>query len=174
MMAMPRFAHRINSLFLLAVFCLGILPTQVWGVPELRLPDVNGRIHQLSDYRGQWVILNFWATWCPPCLEEIPDLLLFNETFKDQGVVVIGVNFEELRESELLRFIEEQFIDYPILRMKPTLKTPLGRVFGLPTTFIINPRGEVTKIHMGAVTLAELEGYVQLVEGKRSTYTHDE
>jgi thiol-disulfide isomerase/thioredoxin len=139
-----------------------IFSPRTFAAVDLSLPDVHGHVHRLSDYRGQWVILNFWATWCPPCLEEIPDLLLFHEAYKSKGAVVIGVNFEELAKSELISFIDEQFIDYPILLMEPNANTPLGKVFGLPTTFIVSPNGEVAKVHMGAVTFTDLEDYIQL------------
>lgn len=154
-------AHRLNAMVIVAVFCGVILSAQVSAARELQLPDIHGQIHKLSDYRGQWVVLNFWATWCPPCLQEIPDLLLFNERNRDKGVVVIGVNFEDVETPDLVNFIEEQFIDYPILRMRPMSMTPLGRVYGLPTTFIVSPDGEVANIHTGVVTIAELEKYMQ-------------
>jgi thiol-disulfide isomerase/thioredoxin len=154
-------AHRINTIAIVAAFCGVIFSAQVPAAQELQLPDIHGHMHKLSDYRGQWVVLNFWATWCPPCLEEIPDLLLFNERNRDKGVVVIGINFENVEIPDLVNFIEEQFIDYPILRMRPISMTPLGRVYGLPTTFIVSPDGEVANIHTGAVTIAELEKYIQ-------------
>ena len=145
-----------------ASLCMTMMPSRLFGAAEMGLPDVHGRVHQLSDYRGQWVVLNFWATWCPPCLEEIPDLSLFHEAYKDKGALVIGVNFEDVATPDLMNFIHEQFIDYTVLRMEPNADTPLGRVFGLPTTFIISPDGEVAKVHIGAVTFVDLEEYIQL------------
>jgi thiol-disulfide isomerase/thioredoxin len=154
-------AHRFYNMTIVVAFCGMVYSTQVAADQDLQLPDIHGHMYKLSDYRGQWVILNFWATWCPPCLEEIPDLLLFNERNRDKGVVVIGINFEDVQTPDLLKFMEDQFIDYPVLRMKPSATTPLGRVYGLPTTFIVSPDGEVANIHMGAVTIAELEKYIQ-------------
>lgn len=148
------------------MLCMVILSSRVFAAVDLSLPDVHGKVHKLSEYRGQWVILNFWATWCPPCLEEIPDLLLFHEAHRGTGAVVIGVNFEELDESDLKRFIDEQLIDYTILRMEPSADTPLGRVFGLPTTFIISPDGEVAKVHIGPVSQSDLESYIRIPYAK--------
>lgn len=144
------------------MLCIMVLSTRAFGAVDLSLPDIHGEVHRLSDYRGQWVILNFWATWCPPCLEEIPDLILFHEAHKGKDAVVIGVNFEELGKSDLERFIDEQFVSYPILRMDPTVDTPLGRVYGLPTTYIISPEGEVVKVHMGPISMADLENYIRI------------
>jgi thiol-disulfide isomerase/thioredoxin len=94
---------------------------------HLMARDLEGRTHRLSEYRGRWVVLNFWATWCPPCLEEIPELSLFQEGYKDQGVVVIGVSLEDIGTERRKGFVDAQFIDYPVWRIKPAYRTPLGR-----------------------------------------------
>ena len=122
--------------------------------------DLEGRTHRLFEYRGRWVVLNYWATWCPPCLEEIPELSLFQEGYKDQGVVVIGVNLEDIGTERLKGFVDAQFIDYPVWRIKPAYHTPLGRILGLPTSFVVSPLGQVTQVHVGAVTGDELERYI--------------
>ncbi len=134
-----------------------------WGTAhavDLRLLDINGTEHRLSDYRGQWVVLNFWATWCPPCLEEIPELVVFHEQHHQDDAVVLGVNFELLNRQKLLSFVDENFIDYPVLPMAPARMTPLGPVTGLPTTYLIGPDGQVAKVHVGAVTASQLESYI--------------
>ncbi len=147
----------------LLVVVLGLGPgpagaqAAIW---DLQLPDLEGKIHRLSEYEGRWVVLNFWATWCPPCLEEIPELLLFQERFRDQGVVVVGVNAEDIGADRLRRFVEDHFIDYPVWRMDPHLRTPVGRIMALPTTLVVSPQGELVKVHMGAVTQRQLIQYL--------------
>ncbi len=144
-----------------AIACL-LLVTGVGPVNavELRLFDMNGAAHQLSDYAGRWVVVNFWATWCPPCLEEIPELVVFHDKHHADDAVVLGVNFELLNKGRLLAFADENLIDYPILPMAPARLTPIGPVTGLPTTYLISPEGEIAKVHVGAITAAQLEGYI--------------
>jgi len=135
----------------------------VAGVAEpvdYSLPDVNGKKHSLADYKGKWVIVNYWATWCPPCQEEIPDLVEFHDRHKDDDAVVIGINFEDIGEEQLSAFVDSFLISYPILRSEPLAETPLGTIPGLPTTFIIAPDGSPVARQVGPVTGKQLDDYI--------------
>ena len=141
----------------------GLFSLAVAGADEVdfTLPDINGNKVSLSDYRGKWVVVNYWATWCPPCLEEIPDLVEFHEKHKDTDAVVLGVSFEEVNESYLVEFVESHFMSYPVLRMEPVPNTELGPVMGLPTTYIISPTGERIARQEGPITGAALEAFLE-------------
>ncbi len=126
---------------------------------DFTLPDLEGKPVSLSDFRGKWVIVNYWATWCPPCLEEIPDLVELYEKNRID-VVVLGINYEDVNLDYLKEFADTHFISYPVLRMSPTPVTELGPVMGLPTTYIISPGGERVARQEGPITLESLEAYL--------------
>jgi len=128
--------------------------------PQLALPDLDGQVHRLSDYRGKWVLVNYWATWCPPCREELPELEVFYSTHKDQAVV-LGVNLEDIDTGKLRQFVEEQFLSYPILRGNRAATNALGPVPGLPTSYLISPQGEVVSRQVGPVTAEGISRYIE-------------
>lgn len=127
---------------------------------DFALPDLEGKTHKLSDYRGKWVIVNYWATWCPPCLDEIPDLVDFHDRHKARDAVVIGVNFEEIATDTLTEFVDHMFISYPVLRMEPRPRTELGMVNGLPTTYIVSPEGKLVAYQEGPITAEQLDAFL--------------
>ncbi|MGB5301302.1 MAG: TlpA disulfide reductase family protein [Thiogranum sp.] len=145
---------------LVVVFMILFAVTGVAEPVDYSLPDVNGKKHSLADYKGKWVIVNYWATWCPPCQEEIPDLVEFHERHKDDDAVVIGINFEDIGEEQLSAFVDSFLISYPILRSEPLAETPLGSIPGLPTTFIIAPDGSPVARQVGPVTGKQLDDYI--------------
>ena len=149
---------KASSLLLFAIVMLSAQPG--WGAVDFVLPDVNGVKHKLSDYRGKWVVLNYWATWCPPCLEEIPELEKFHIRHKDKDALVVGVNLEEIDAASLRKFMGEYLINYPVLLGGLTETTPFGPVQGLPTTYLISPKGEVAINQLGGVTSAEIEKFI--------------
>ena len=106
------------------------------------------------------MVVNYWATWCPPCLEEISELELFHNRYKDSRAVVLGVNMEDIAANELSVFVEEQFISYPVLRSEPRLTTELGSVPGLPTTYVVAPDGRLAGRQVGPVTVQMLEDFL--------------
>ena len=128
---------------------------------DFTLPDLQGEPHSLSDYRGKWVVVNYWATWCPPCLDEIPELVDFHERHRDGNAVVLGVNHEDISPQFLRSFVDMLKITYPVLRSEPLPDTPLGPVPGLPTTYIISPEGERVARQVGPVTAQMIEQYIQ-------------
>jgi thiol-disulfide isomerase/thioredoxin len=119
------------------------------------LTDAAGKTHRLSDYRGKWVIVNFWATWCPPCLEEIPDLVSISESRRD--VQVFGVAMEFQDAAQVMQFADGMFVNYPIVLGDEKVARQVGQVSGLPTTFIFDPRGALASRHQGKLTRTQIE-----------------
>ena len=130
------------------------------GSVDFSLPDVAGKAHRLSDHRGKWVVVNFWATWCGPCMVEIPELVRFHERHKDHDAVVVGVNFEEIETPALAEFIARMRINYPVVRAGDKPLLPFEPLKGLPSTFFVDPHGELAASHTGPVTTEAIEDFL--------------
>lgn len=142
---------------------------------EYQLPDLNGQVQSLEQYRGKWVVVNYWATWCKTCRKEFPDLVSMHNDNQDQDIVVVGINFESINPDQLRAFVDEHNISYPVLMSKPIPATPLGRVFALPTTYIIDPSGKLVAGQVGLVTQQNLEDYIsqkRISEGYANLASH--
>lgn len=124
--------------------------------PKLRVNTFGGGEFDLASQRGRWVVVNYWATWCNPCLKEIPDLNALDKARED--VVVIGLAYEEIEEADMRAFLKDHPISYPmaivdVYSPPEDFDTPRG----LPMTYLISPEGRVTATHLGPVTADELE-----------------
>lgn len=107
---------------------------------DYELRDLNGEIHRVSDQRGKWLVINFWATWCTPCIAEMPELERFFQENKSRAQVW-GVTFEDTDKARILEFVETLGVTYPILGYGQNPLTGFGSVTVLPTTFIIDRDG---------------------------------
>ncbi|MBI5938104.1 MAG: TlpA family protein disulfide reductase [Betaproteobacteria bacterium] len=141
------------------VWVLLLLSVLATAAQAFNLTDSNGKVHRLADYKGKWVLVNFWATWCPPCLEEIPDLVALHEDKKNK-VAVIGIAMEYKDSKYVLDFADQQMISYPIVLGNNALAKQVGPVRGLPTTYLFNPQGKVVAYNVGALSRADVEKYI--------------
>lgn len=128
--------------------------------------DMQGQEQRLQDYRGKWVLVNFWATWCPPCLEEIPDLIGLHEAHKNKDLVVIGVALDSTRES-VVEFVTKKKINYPIVFGDYDLAAQVGEVEALPTSYLYDPTGKLVSYQQGMVTRSSVETYVKSKTNKK-------
>jgi thiol-disulfide isomerase/thioredoxin len=134
-------------------------PDKVKDFPTLEVETFAGDRWTLAERRGKWVVVNFWATWCNPCLKEIPDLDAFDKSRGD--VDVIGMDYEEIERPDMEAFLKAHSFSYPIAIVdvyKGLPDFPIPR--GLPMTYLIAPDGKVAKEFLGPVDMKELEKLV--------------
>ncbi|MDP1682901.1 MAG: TlpA disulfide reductase family protein [Burkholderiales bacterium] len=120
--------------------------------------DTKGKVHRLDDYKGKWVLVNFWATWCPPCLEEMPALQKLHETRKD--LIVIGIAMDYQDSEYVKQFADDLLVTFPIVLGDRKIAAQIGKIPGLPTTYLYNPEGRVVAQNVGALTREAVERYI--------------
>ncbi len=124
------------------------------------LKDMAGNTHDLKQYQGQWVVVNYWATWCPPCLEEVPELVSLYDDRKDQDVMVIGVVFDYESAETVTTYVDDMLMSYPIVLGNDDIAKQIGSAALLPTTYVYNPQGKLVKTKRGLVTRQYLESLI--------------
>lgn len=154
---------RIVFLFALALLPLAASAAGAPARPEFSITTTDGKTFDLAAQRGKWVIVNFWATWCSPCLKEMPDISKFVAGRKD--VAAIGLAYDEIDAKELVAFLKKHPVDYPIAKVDvydppKAFETPRG----LPTTYLIAPDGTIARHFVGPVTALELDKAIAAVK----------
>ena len=138
-----------------------LAPAPVVGAaaPDFTLQSLDGHPVALSDYRGQVVLLNFWATWCGPCKLEMPYFDQAQRTFGSQGLQVLAVDFDE-PAADVQAFQDELGLTFPLLLDPGAVVQRLYRVVGYPTSYWIDREGQVSAVHVGVMSERQLAGYL--------------
>jgi len=156
---MSRFFKLFSALLLLSLFAFGVVagraqtkinfklvPTlqpmkEIAPTPDFTLTNLEGKKVSLKDFRGKTVFLNFWATWCVPCREEMPAMEKLYQEYKDKNFVVLAINVKD-RKQDAAAFLKELKLTYPVASDPEAEVAALYGAWGLPTTYIIGPKGE--------------------------------
>ena len=119
------------------------------SAPSFTLRDLNGKQVSLSDFKGKVVILDFWATWCPPCVMEIPHFIELYEQYKDQGFAMVGISLDRQGVGIVKSFVQKYRVNYPILMTDGRIDRVYGGITGIPTTFVIDAAGNIQRKYVG-------------------------
>ncbi len=131
-------------------------PLQGEPAPEFAREQMNGETFRLADHRGEIVVVNFWATWCPPCRKEIPGFIQLQKEFGAEGVTFVGVSLDETGFEAVRPYAEKMDINYPLVVGSDRLTRTYGGVRALPTSFVVGPEGTVQYARPGFLPEAEL------------------
>jgi len=152
---------RKHCLFaLVALLACASLGAATAAKPALNVTTLDGQTFDLSKQSGKWVIVNYWATWCAPCLKELPDLSAYVSAHKDK-VSAVGLAFEDTDKEDIVKFLKTHALSYPVAQvdvMDPPkdFDTPKG----LPNTYLIAPDGHVAKAFLGPITSKEIDAVI--------------
>jgi thiol-disulfide isomerase/thioredoxin len=137
------------------LICLFSLTLDASESSDYQLVDMDGNIHRVSDNRGKWLVINFWASWCPPCIKEMPEIERFYQENKSTAQVW-GVTFEDSDKEKIQQFVAQLGVTYPILGYGQDPLTGFGDVNVLPTTFVIDPDGLFFHRFEGPITAQDI------------------
>jgi thiol-disulfide isomerase/thioredoxin len=148
----------MKKIVFLIIALLLMLPTAQAELSKNEvLKDMEGVEHKLSNYQGKWVLINYWATWCPPCLEEVPDLVALYDAHKAKDLMVIGVVVDYKTEQAVTKFVDDMLISYPIVLGTSKVIRAVGPAEVLPSSYLYNPQGKLVKVKRGLVTKQYVE-----------------
>ncbi len=144
--------------------------------PPFKLLDLNGNEVSLSDFKDKMIILDFWATWCPPCVKEIPHFIELYKEYKDQGLAMLGISVDRQGIDIVKAFKQKYKINYPVLMADNQVVTAYGNIRGIPTTFVIDPAGKIRQVYVGYRDKAVFEADIKAIlpganTGQKSTGT---
>lgn len=155
--------HRYLLAAAIAVCALPVIAADRPAPIDLELATLDGGAFRFADQRGKWVVVNYWATWCAPCIKEIPDLSAFDQARDD--AVVVGLAFEEIEEADLRAFLTRHPATYPIVPVDvyaPPAAFDVPR--GLPTTYLVGPDGRVAHRFIGPITSKDIATRIDELE----------
>jgi thiol-disulfide isomerase/thioredoxin len=146
---------------LLLAACLFVAPVYAAmpAQPALKVTTLDGKPYDLAAQRGHWVIVNFWATWCVPCIKELPEISQFVKSHP--AIRAIGIAYDDTDPADIRAFLDKHPVDFPVAQV--TMDKPLtdfDEPRGLPTTYLIGPDGKVAKHFMGPITPATLSAAI--------------
>jgi cytochrome c biogenesis protein CcmG/thiol:disulfide interchange protein DsbE len=137
----------------------GLPPAEATGVaPAFTLTGLDGKPVSLADFRGKVVVLDFWATWCPPCKREIPDFIESQKTYGPRGVQIVGIALDE--PGKVQAFAQQNGMNYPVLLGTDEISARYGGIEGIPTTFIIDKTGKIVNKFEGFRPKEVFEGEI--------------
>jgi cytochrome c biogenesis protein CcmG/thiol:disulfide interchange protein DsbE len=129
--------------------------------PDFALPDLSGKTVRLSDFKGKVVLVDFWATWCPPCRKGIPEFIELQRRFEDKGFTTVGVALDQQGAAVVKPFAENFGINYPVVIGGDEVSMAYGGIQAIPTTFLIGRDGSILKSYVGYHPQSEFERAIQ-------------
>ena len=154
----------VASIAALVVFAFSRGPasgSETGLAPEWELLDLQGARVSSSEFTGKVVVLNFWATWCPPCVHEIPGFIEVQEEYEEDGVVIVGVSLDQAGPAVVEKFAERYGINYPVVMGDRAVVQAYGNIQALPTTFVIDREGNVRFGNPGYMDKTTLERIIK-------------
>ena len=133
--------------------------------PAFSLKSTDNKDISLADYKGKVIIIDFWATWCPPCRKGIPDLIAIQNEFKDD-VVIIGISLDRDTKNDVVPFVKNYGINYPVVFGNEDVANKFGGIQAIPTSFIIDKKGNIVDKHVGLVDKSVYTDKIKSLLGK--------
>jgi len=158
----------LSASWLIAGVCLGIglglaSPSHAGGgqAPAFTIRTLDGKALRTSDFRGQPVVLDFWATWCAPCRAGLPHLDRIQTRYRDSGLVVIGLSVDDVPPAEVRRYADKLGLRFRLAMASESVLDDYGPIRSIPTTFFINRRGEIVRRVVGYVDAETMEAFAK-------------
>jgi peroxiredoxin len=142
---------------LITLFAGSTAVAQSGTAPNFSLQNSSGKFVELAKLKGKAVVVNFWATWCPPCKAEIPGFLKVYDKYRTKGLEIVGISLDEKGWSVVKPFIQKYKIGYPVVLDNGEVASKYGEIRSIPTTFFIDKKGKIIDSHVGYMTEADFE-----------------